>query len=74
MFQDKFGKILGIALILLLSFNFFYLMYISQTMNEKNKQIEQKIVELNKKIDSLQDENKRVEIINSNEIVDVLQQ
>lgn len=72
MFQNNIGKVLGITLILLLAFNFFFLLYIYQTINETSRQLEESIIELNQKIYSFQHDE--VLHTNTNEVIDFLQQ
>jgi TolA-binding protein len=66
-------KILGFAIIILLLFNFFFIIHINGTTNDSIQKLEQKITALNKEINALQ--NKSVEVEqNSENAIEFLRQ
>jgi len=74
MFKGKSEKVWGFLLICVLSFNFFYVVYVVNTTNEKNSQLEKKFLEINTQIDGLQGEKLVIEQNNADKTIDFLKQ
>lgn len=74
MFRGNFEKVLGIMLILLLAFNFFFLLHINNSIGEKQERLEGKLVVLNKQIQTLQEGSPKTEKGNTDSTIDFLKQ
>lgn len=53
--RTSFEKIVGVLLLVLLVFNFFYLLHINNTFNEKQKNFEEKLVEITSQVKELRE-------------------
>jgi len=73
MFKGLTEKIIGILLICLLTFNFFCVMHIGNTMHDRYDQLDKKIVELTNQIKTIQEDNKTV-TVQDNKTIDFLKE
>ncbi|MFD1173951.1 hypothetical protein [Oceanobacillus picturae] len=74
MFKGNIEKVLGIMLILLLAFNFFFLLHINNSVGEKQGQLEEKLAVLSNQIEALQEDSPKTEKGNTDSTIDFLKQ
>lgn len=74
MLKSNFDKVLGILLIALLTFNFFFLLHIDNSMNEKQEKFEERLTELSSQIDDLQESDSITRNGNADKMIDFLKQ
>src|SRR5690625_811865 len=74
MLKGKTDKLFGILLILLLSFNFFYLLHINNSIAVKQSDMEAELLELGNQITTLLEDKGKAEISNTDETINFLKQ
>lgn len=74
MLKNNIEKVLGILLIALLAFNFFFLLHINNSMNEKQKQLEERLTKLSSQIGDLQENNSTTGNSSADKTIDFLKQ
>lgn len=74
MLKSNIEKVLGILVIALLAFNFFFLLHIDNSMNEKQEQFEERLTELSSQIDDLQENDSTTGNGSSDKTIDFLKQ